>query len=216
MYLDLNPFVLTLVTPAVASSWSPLPTSGGIRSMKFEQVLQIYWTKGFLFGGKVLPFNVDWRRLGNQVQGFGMWNKLKLIRRFELHNLIADPRETFIQTDKEERKSINRIFSQMSSINYQINELTQLNVIRLFLIKSFRGKAQAFGKPSRGQRTWSNGWTAYTYNKDLRTFIATTQRQLNKDKKEEKINYKILKKKLKKPNSEVKQKKDVRKTSMWF
>jgi len=39
---------------------------------------------------------------------------------------------------------------------------------------------------------------------------------LNKDKKEEKINYKILKKKLKKPNAEVKQKKDVRKTSMWF
>jgi len=39
---------------------------------------------------------------------------------------------------------------------------------------------------------------------------------LNKDKKEEKINYKILKKKLKKPSSEVKQKKDVKKTSMWF
>lgn len=184
--------------------------------MKFEQVLQIYWTKGFLFGGKVLPFNVDWRRLGGQVQGLGMYNKLKLIRRFELHDLHGDPRETFHRTDKETRKSINRIFSQMSSINYQINELTQLNVIRLFLIKSFRGKAQAFGKPSRGQRTWSNAWTAYLYNKDLRTFIATTQRQLNKDKKEEKINYKILKKKVKRPNQDSQQKKIQKKNSIWF
>lgn len=184
--------------------------------MKFEQVLQIYWTKGFLFGGKVLPFNVDWRRLGGQVKGLGMYNKLKLIRRFELHDLYGDPRETFQRTDKETRKSINRIFSQMSSINYQINELTQLNVIRLFLIKSFRGKAQAFGKPSRGQRTWSNAWTAYLYNKDLRTFIATTQRQLNKDKKEEKINYKILKKKVKRPNQDNQQKKLLKKNSIWF
>lgn len=184
--------------------------------MKFEQVLQIYWTKGFLFGGTVLPFNVDWRRLGNQVQGLGMWNKLKLIRRFELHPLYLDPRETFASLDKEERKSMNRIFSQMASINYQIHELTQLNTIRLFLIKSFRGKAQAFGKPSRGQRTWSNGWTAYTYNKDLRTFIATTQRQLNKDKKEEKINYKVLKKKLKRSNIDGPQKKIKKKSTMWF
>jgi len=184
--------------------------------MKFEQVLQIYWTKGFLFGGTVLPFNVDWRRLGNQVQGLGMWNKLKLIRRFELHPLYLDPRETFAHLDKEERKSMNRIFSQMASINYQVNELTQLNIIRLFLIKSFRGKAQAFGKPSRGQRTWSNGWTAYNYNKGLRTFISTTQRQLNKDKKEEKINYKVLKKKLKRSNVDGQQKKVKKKSSMWF
>jgi len=109
---------------------------------------------------------------------------------------------------------MNRIFSQMASINYQVNELTQLNIIRLFLIKSFRGKAQAFGKPSRGQRTWSNGWTAYNYNKGLRTFISTTQRQLNKDKKEEKINYKVLKKKLKRSNVDGQQKKVKKKSSM--
>ena len=44
----------------------------------------------------------------------------------------------------------------MNSLYLQVTELNKLNVVRLFLIKSFKGKAQAVGKPSRGQRTWSN------------------------------------------------------------
>lgn len=104
----------------------------------------------------------------------------------------------------------------MGSINFQVTELNRLNVIRLFLIKTFRGKAQAFGKPSRGQRTWSNAWTAYLYNKDLRVFIGNMQRQLNKDKKEEKINYKVIKKKLQKGKSDGQSKKLLKKKDLWF
>jgi ribosomal protein S13 len=70
-----------------------------------------------------------------------------------LTSTFYDPKNTLAVLDKESRKSLNRIFSQMASVNYQINEVTRVNIIRLFLIKSFRGKAQAFGKPSRGQRT---------------------------------------------------------------
>jgi len=44
----------------------------------------------------------------------------------------------------------------MSSLNYKISEVQYLNLVRLYLIKSYRGRAQALGKPSRGQRTWSN------------------------------------------------------------
>ena len=184
--------------------------------MKFEQVLKIYWTKGFLFGGKVLPFNSDWRRFGNQIKGFNYFNKLKIIKRFELTYLYYNPKGTLQNMDKESRRTLNRIFSQMGSINFQVTELNRLNVIRLFLIKTFRGKAQAFGKPSRGQRTWSNAWTAYLYNKDLRLFIGNMQRQLNKDKKEEKINYKLIKKKLQQGKNEGQSKKILKKKDLWF
>jgi ribosomal protein S13 len=53
----------------------------------------------------------------------------------------------------EQRKIFNMYFSQFLSINNSIDELVKYNVIRLYLIKSFRGKSQSLGKPSRGQRT---------------------------------------------------------------
>lgn len=178
--------------------------------------MQIYWTKGFLYGGKVLPFNINLGWLTPQIKGLGFYSKLRIIRRFELTSTFYDPKNTLAVLDKESRKSLNRIFSQMASVNYQINEVTRVNIIRLFLIKSFRGKAQAFGKPSRGQRTWSNAWTSYLYNKELRVFIAVVQRQINQNKKEEKINYKLLKKKTLHNNNDLKPKKEKKKRSSWF
>ena len=44
-------------------------------------------------------------------------------------------------------------FSQLTSINNTIFELIKYNLIRLFLIKTFRGRSHALGKPVRGQRT---------------------------------------------------------------
>lgn len=164
----------------------------------------------------MLPFNVDWRRFGNQVKGFNLTNKLKIIRRFELTHLYYNSKGTLAILDKESKRALNRLFSQMGSINFQVTELTRLNIIRLFLIKSFRGKAQAFGKPSRGQRTWSNAWTAYLYNKDLRVFINNMQRQLNKHKKEEKINYKLLKKRTSQLKTDNKLLKKINKNDLWF
>ena len=184
--------------------------------MKFEQVLQIYWTKGFLYSGKVLPFSINWWRLSDVVQGLGLYNKLRILRRFELNELYYDTQATFANTDKEARKSLNRIFSQMTSINYQLSDLTLLNTIRLYLIKSFRGKAHAFGKPTRGQRTWSNAWTSYLSNKDLRIFISQVQKQLNKDKKEEKINYKMIKKKTQKGKNDGTPRQKTKAASRWF
>jgi len=48
---------------------------------------------------------------------------------------------------------MNIIFSQISSINHLIYDVKRLTSIRLYLLKTTRGKAQALGKPSRGQRT---------------------------------------------------------------
>lgn len=184
--------------------------------MKFEQVLQIYWTKGLLFGGRVISFETNWRAFGSSFAGIGYSHKFSLSKRFELGFMRINPSSTFLTIDKETIRSINRVLSQMSSVNYQIHELHRLNLIRLFLIKSFRGKAQAFGKPARGQRTWSNAWTSYLYNKELRVFIAHIQNHLNKNKQEEKINYKLLKKKTHQTSQDPSKKKIKTKKGLWF
>ena len=185
--------------------------------MKFEQVLKIYWSKSFLYGGVTFSFDTDWRRLGNNIKGIGFLTKLLIIKRFDMHSLYYDPRGSLILLDEDQRLSLNRIFSTMNSLYNQVTELNRLNIIRLFLIKSFRGKAQAFGKPSRGQRTWSNAWTSYLYNKDLRIFISEVQKKLNQEKKVEKVNYKLLKKKTLKPQSDFKPKQQKKsRVISWF
>lgn len=130
--------------------------------------------------------------------------------------LFYNPKGSLILLEEDQKLSLNRIFSKMNSIYSQVVELNRLNIIRLFLIKSFRGKAQAFGKPSRGQRTWSNAWTAYLYNKELRLFISDVQKKINQDKKVEKINYKLLKKKFAKPQGEKKIKPKKSRSVSWF
>lgn len=176
----------------------------------------MYWTKSFLFGGLILPFETDWRRYGHNIMGIGLPIKLNVIRRFELHTHYYNPRASLSVLDEEERLTLNRLFSKMGSAKTQVNELNKFNIIRLFLIQSFRGKAQAFGKPSHGQRTWSNAWTSYLYNKELRNFISEVQKKLNLEKQEEKINYKLLKKKTTQSDSEGKLKENIKKGVFWF
>jgi ribosomal protein S13 len=50
-------------------------------------------------------------------------------------------------------KPLNVIFSQVNSVNNSVEELKKFNILRLYLIKSYRGKCHALGKPVRGQRT---------------------------------------------------------------
>lgn len=78
---------------------------------------------------------------------------MKLLKRFELNLLYVNPFNTFLDYDKEVRKLINVLLSQITSVNNQISEIQKYNLIRLYLTKTYRGRAQALGKPSRGQRT---------------------------------------------------------------
>ena len=169
-----------------------------------------------MFSGNILPFSINWRHWGDQVKGLGIVTKLRIIRRFELTQLYYDARGTFKGADKEMCRSLNRILSQMTSVNYKIAEINRINIIRLYLIQSFRGKAQALGKPSHGQRTWSNAWTAYLYNKELRIYIMKVQKELNSNKKIEKIDYKRLKKKFAKSANADKPKEPKKKRNLWF
>ena len=91
---------------------------------------------------------------------------------------------------------INTLLSQINSVNNKLPDVHRLKIIRLYLIKTYRGRCHALGKPVNGQRTWSNGWNSYNLNKTLRVFISETKYQLAKNKKEEKINWKMTKKKI--------------------
>ena len=88
--------------------------------------------------------------------GLGLLTKMKILKRFELNLLYNNPFNTFLEYDKDTRKLINILLSQITSVNNQISEIQKYNLIKLYLTKTYRGRAQALGKPSRGQRTWSN------------------------------------------------------------
>ena len=184
--------------------------------MKFEQVLQIYWSKGFLYSGRIIPFQSNVYSFCSEVGGLGLITKIKILKRFELNLLYTNHFNTFLEYDKDTRKLINILLSQITSVNNQISEIQKSNLIRLYLTKTYRGRAQALGKPSRGQRTWSNAWTSYYYNKTLRMFINTIQKNINKNKKDEQINYKVVQKKTRKSTKSQTAKKSITKVKTWF
>jgi ribosomal protein S13 len=77
----------------------------------------------------------------------------KLIQRFELNFYKIYNKKLFSELPLNQRKIINMYLSQIISINSNIFELIKFEMIRLYLIKTFRGRCFALGKPSRGQRT---------------------------------------------------------------
>lgn len=111
--------------------------------------------------------------------------------------------------------SFNILLSQISTVNNQIKDIIKLNQIKHYLTKLYRGRASALGKPVRGQRTWSNAWTSYFLNKNVRDFISTTQKLLSTKKKIQKIDYRKIEKRVvqKKNNKPVKKK---IKNKTWF
>jgi len=131
---------------------------------------------------------------------FGLSTAFKtyLLSRFELIKLIFNSNKSLSFYNSDILKLINITLSKMTSINYPISELQILTILRLYLIKTFQGKSHMLGKPVRGQRTWSNGWSSYNSNKLLRTFVNKFFSLLAKNQKDEKINFKKVKKKKKK------------------
>lgn len=184
--------------------------------MKFEHVLQIYWSKGFLINGKLQGFHTSFKYLFDVPGGFGWPTQNALIRRFELFRVLQSPDKPIADVSATFATSLNLMFSHMTSINDTVFDLTRYNLLRLYLIKTTRGRAHALGKPSRGQRTWSNAWTAYNVNKTTRAFISAYQRVLKERTQEEKINYRVLKKKsLRKQRKEAVSKVTI-KVNNWF
>jgi len=188
--------------------------------MKFEHILQIYWTKGYFFGGKLFYFDQTFNELFDNAPGLGPKTKNLFVKRFELTYFHQNNKATdLVDYQKSNYKPLDRpiniLFSQINTVNNRLDDLHKLSVIRLYLIKSYRGRCHALGKPVRGQRTWANAWNSYNTNKVLRSFISETRRLLKQSAREEKINFKVVKKKYaskKKKKTNTPKKKQI----VWF
>lgn len=130
--------------------------------------------------------------------GLGAHSKKLILLRFEILSRntrflkLLEVENTF---NRRVIMPLNIIFSQINSVNNNILALKKLKIARMYLVKSYKGRCHAIGKPVNGQRTWSNAWGSYNTNKVLRLFIAETKKQSKTLKKEEKINYRLTKKK---------------------
>jgi ribosomal protein S13 len=92
----------------------------------------------------------------DNLAGFGKKTRLNYIKRFESGFFIKNSLRrnySFVNLSGDRKKIINMYVSQLINTNNDIYNLTKLNLVRLYLIKTFRGRAQMLGKPSRGQRT---------------------------------------------------------------
>lgn len=186
--------------------------------MRYENILPIYWSKGFFFGSNLYYIDKTLNDILDFMSGFGRCFLRRLVQRFELTFFIKDKSQDLVKlTDPYPRPvtvPLNIIFSQINSVNHERDELYRLNILRLYLIKSYRGRCHALGKPVRGQRTWSNAWTSFNSNRTLRSYIDVVSRQMRGNVKEAKINYKV---KAKKYISKKKKRKEVvKKKIIWF
>lgn len=184
--------------------------------MKFEQLIQIYWSRGFLVGGRTSNFSLNFKDFSYDMPGVSCTFKIAFYKRFEFNFFINSKFSLFDVPTADYKKIYNIFFAQNISVNNEISELVRYNLIRLFLIKSFRGKCSALGKPSRGQRTRSNSSTNLKKNQIIKSFIQQVRKNNVIEKKQVTLNRKLLKKKLKIKKPKIKMIFTQTKKSAWF
>lgn len=186
--------------------------------MKFEQILKIYWSRGFLFAGRSQPFNTTFAAFFNDKKGINFCTRALFIRRFETQFffLFRYKTKTLLEFSAEQRKVVNMFLAQITSINNNIFESLKYSLIRLYLIRSYKGKCFALGKPAHGQRTWSNASTAAKNNKIIKNFISDVKKFNKIEKKPETLNMKYLKRKTKVKKTKIKMIFTKKKKNLWF
>ena len=136
---------------------------------------------------------------------YGLNSKFRtlIIKRLELTTFSLFYAPTLFFTDyltftsKKAVKTLNIIFSQVNNVNLTVYVLHKLNILRQYLIKSYRGYCHFLGKPVRGQRTWSNAWNAFKSNNTLRSFINKIKylQSVSSKTTQPKVDYRSVKKK---------------------
>lgn len=162
--------------------------------MKFDQFLRSFWLKGYYFSNMLIPFEISFDKLLKLTQILSRLSRNILINRFELF-INVNYKDAPLELDWRQQRVLNIFLSQTLSIYTFIWESFKSRMIRLYLIKSTRGKCHALGKPSRGQRSVSNAWSAYHCNKTTRIFINEVKEVLARNKEKVVIDYKKTKKK---------------------
>lgn len=154
--------------------------------MKFEHLLKIYWARYFLYGGCTFPFQTSLYNLRLTLRGLG-WSTFKIFcYRFDLnprHKTIWN--FNILKWGKTIQRTLNIYFAKMLSVNDGTDEWVRINLIRAFLIRSYRGKAIALNKPGRGQRTRSNGRTARHSRSAFKVFVAKLRQKYQRQRARE-------------------------------
>jgi ribosomal protein S13 len=186
--------------------------------MKFEHLLQIYWARGFLYGSTIKSFDLSLNSLFKDCSGVAKTSQYIFVRRFECNYLNTNTQKNFLHIPENNLKAMNTYFSRIISINHPLEEILRYTLIRLYLIKSFRGRCQAIGKPARGQRTWSNAANAFNCNNILRDFLTEVRKLKEKEnaKMPTVINYRKPQRKLPKKTNTVKKQVIKKKANLWF
>ncbi len=100
----------------------------------------------------------------NTLYGFGLTHVTYFSQKFEKHT-------THLYLNfKKNYKFFNKKIYKSYPVPIALHKKHTLNVYVLDMIQSYRGVRHARGLPSRGQRTWTNAWTAYRANSTLRVF----------------------------------------------
>jgi len=98
------------------------------------------------------------------LYGFGNSQTIFFSKKFEKHT-----RFLYINF-KKNYKFFNKKILSMFPAPIALYKKHTLNVYTLDMIQSYKGVRHARGLPCRGQRTWTNAWTAYRSNTTLRVF----------------------------------------------
>lgn len=183
--------------------------------MKFEHLLQVYWQKGFLYGGDIVPFETTTKKLFYNFPGLSKAASFNFIKKFELTPNFKN-NENFSHFDEDQKRILNVYFAQVTSVNHSFHEALRISSVRLYLIRSFRGKNQSLGKPSRGQRTRSNANTAYKKDNIVKAFISEFKKTHIKVEPVKKINYKQVQRKFLKKKPKFLKKTMKKKLNLWI
>lgn len=154
--------------------------------IKFERLLDLYWTYFFLYGGRTYSFTTPllpllWQLTGISKFSFSLIiNRLEWNDQFTLKNILMEKEELRFRTHPNIFQFLNRLFGSLHSINHSPISFYKLPMLRKYLIRTFRGRRFVMRKPSHGQRTRSNGKTAKKLHRSLDYIILQFRRNYKK------------------------------------
>jgi len=142
---------------------------------------------GFYFNKSVQPYNkIMFNFLLNNLSYFKSRSAIYLFFRSEIQfnrNKLNFNNEVGLDCmiTNVKKKIMNSELLKILPPFRNMTHLRNLNILKKYLIKSYSGKCHALGKPTRGQRTWSNAKTSKNNNFFLRKCIAKSSNKIDID-----------------------------------
>jgi len=119
----------------------------------------------FLFNGRIIDSNES--VYSNVINNYGLKNNLLFLLNLRFESNINRKLKD-LQTHE-----LNVFLDHCYNIvpkNYSIFNRKLFNIVMLDTVGSYRGWCHFRGLPTRGQRTWTNAWSAYKSNGVLRNY----------------------------------------------